>query len=162
MGVGGKWSSKKNGEAELGERFIGTGTRKKGAAVWESMLEFKQCPETETWSSSTTGSLGNCFSSLVCFTGFTVSIVTSVSTRKREFRPCKRRKSQGVEMGGRTFACSEREQDHVLEPGLNWSCCFIRAWMKHLASEQDDCFLNHLFFVDLAAVEVFCTLKCAF
>lgn len=29
MGMGGKQPSQRNGEAELGERFIGTGTRKK-------------------------------------------------------------------------------------------------------------------------------------
>lgn len=29
VGIGDKWPSKKNGEAELGGRFIGTGTRKK-------------------------------------------------------------------------------------------------------------------------------------
>lgn len=38
----------------------------------------------------------------------TVSVVSSASTRKREFRPCKRRRSQGVKMGGRMLACSER------------------------------------------------------
>lgn len=130
------------------------------------MLEFKQWPETETWSSSTTGSQGNCCGSLVCFTDlrryclFSKYLKSWVQTSQEEEITRARDGRRDVPLLG------ENRMIHW-SPATdwNWSCSFIRVQKKHPASDQNHPFQSHSFFVGLLYRPLWkasCTLKSAF
>lgn len=100
-------TSRRNEEAQLGEKFSGTGTRKKEQQSEKVCLNLSSGWRCRSGVHPLLGAREIAAAAWFALQTWGAT-VSSTSTRNCEFKPHKRRRLQGLKMGGGMFPCLER------------------------------------------------------